>query len=23
TPGGPADTAYFELLRSRVSKPQD
>ncbi|MFU1923951.1 hypothetical protein ACM6PT_43310, partial [Klebsiella pneumoniae] len=23
TPGGPADTAYFESLRSRVSKPQD
>ncbi|WP_228491157.1 hypothetical protein, partial [Pseudomonas aeruginosa] len=22
-PGGPADTAYFESLRSRVSKPQD
>ncbi|EPU1586833.1 hypothetical protein ACVUS5_006372, partial [Pseudomonas aeruginosa] len=20
---GPADTAYFESLRSRVSKPQD
>ncbi|MGC3520133.1 hypothetical protein ACPTJI_35940, partial [Pseudomonas aeruginosa] len=23
TPGGPADTAYFESLRSRVSKPRD
>lgn len=23
TPGGSADTAYFESLRSRVSKSQD